>query len=173
MKLIDGIYDTDPVPEDSTVEQVFAIYQNRLKPNRDMLNELLRKRPSFVNLTTDEAILAYVENLESDAGKVPGLTGRVSQLENELDAFRQKEAAAHAAEIKGIVDGAVADGRIKEPQRSVYANLLEKDFANGKAAIEGLQPAKRAVNSIAASQGTDEVSPWDKRMQEIENKLKK
>ncbi len=34
--LVDGIYDADPVPEDSTPEQIYSIFNNRLeKPQND------------------------------------------------------------------------------------------------------------------------------------------
>ena len=50
--LIDGIYDADPVPEDSTPEQVFQIFNNRLhKPqNENSMNlDELKRRPRFKN----------------------------------------------------------------------------------------------------------------------------
>ena len=59
--LIDGIYDADPVPEDSTPEQVFQIFNNRLhKPqNENSMNlDELKRRPRF-----DAATRPIYENL--------------------------------------------------------------------------------------------------------------
>ncbi|GLL56264.1 hypothetical protein KUBF_39270 [Bacteroides finegoldii] len=55
--LIDGIYDADPVPEDSTPEQVFQIFNNRLQQpqnENDMNLDELKKRPRFTNCATDD-----------------------------------------------------------------------------------------------------------------------
>ena len=61
--LIDGIYDADPVPEDSTPEQVFQIFNNRLhKPqNENSMNlDELKRRPRFKNCATDDDFLREI-----------------------------------------------------------------------------------------------------------------
>ena len=42
--LIDGIYDADPIPLDSTPRQVYDILQNRLTPNNMLIDELRKDR---------------------------------------------------------------------------------------------------------------------------------
>jgi len=169
--LVDGIYDTDPVPADSTPKQVFDIYQNRLNP-RNMLFDELRKRPSFANLANDEEMLRHVGHLETEAGKVPGLATENTELKNQLRAYREKEEAEAAAARTAMVDAAVNDGRIKEPQREVYLNLLEADPKNGEAALKALKPSRRVMDDLRTPPAEGE-SPWDKRMKEIETNLKK
>lgn len=51
---IDGIYDAEPVPEESTPEQIYAIFNNRLNEPQNSLNmnlEELKKRPQFGKAT--------------------------------------------------------------------------------------------------------------------------
>lgn len=168
--LIDGIYDTDPVPQDSTPEQVYSIYQNRLNPDK-MLTDELRKRPSFANLAGDEEVLRHIGHLETEAGRVPQLAGEVTNLGNRLKVFEDKEKADATSARNALVDAAVKDGRIKEPQREVYLNLLLADQVNGEAALKALKPSRRAMDDLHTSPTGDE-SPWDKRMKEIENNLK-
>lgn len=171
MGLVDSIYDTDPVPADSTPQQVFDIYQNRLNPKNMLLDEL-RKRPSFTNLANDEEVLRHVGHLETEAGKVPGLTTENSDLKNQLQVYKDKEEAAATAARNALVDAAVKDGRLKEPQREVYLNLLKADPENGEAALKALKPSRRIVDDLHTPAAGDE-SPWDKRMKEIETNLKK
>ena len=171
MKLIDDIYDTDPVPEDSSVEAVYTIYQNRLNTKNNMLTDLLRKRPSFAALADEDAMIAHIGHLETEAGKVPALDAQVAELTGRITAFENDAKAARAAEITALLDAAVKDGRIKEGQRTVYAALLEKDFDNTKAALESLPQARRVLPELGLP-GGDAPSPWEERMKEIKSNLK-
>ena len=94
--LIDGIYDADPVPEDSTPEQVFQIFNNRLhKPqNENSMNlDELKRRPRFKNCATDDDFLREIGLLETEAGKVPALDAEVTRLKGELKVFQDKARA--------------------------------------------------------------------------------
>ena len=166
--LIDEIYDADPVPEDSTVEQVYAIFNNRLnKPQNENQMDFgeLRKRPSFANCATDDDVLRHITHLETEAGKVPALQTKVTAFENKAKADEQ-------AAIAALVDAAVKDERISEPQRATYVALLTADRTNGEAALQALRPKKRVTNSLnEPAPGTK--SPWEKRQAEIRNQLKK
>lgn len=169
-KLIDGIYDTHPVPEDSTPQQVYEIYQNRLNPDKMLIDEL-KKRPSFANCAGDEEVLTQVGHLETEAARVAGLVTENTNLKNELQAYKdKKEADAEAARI-ALVDAAVKDGRIKEPQREVYLNLLKADPKNGEEALKALKPTRQIMDDLH-NLPTDQQSPWKKRMEEIKNNLK-
>jgi ATP-dependent Clp endopeptidase proteolytic subunit ClpP len=166
--LIDGIYDVEPVPDDSTNEQIYKIFNNRLdtRPqNVENMNiEEVKKRPSFVNAATDADVLRIVDALEVEAGKVPGLEERIAVFEN-------AERARAEADIAALLDGAEADERIKKPQRAHFEAILKADPENGKAILAGLTPKKRVVNALEHPAAT-EASAWDKRMDDIRNKNK-
>lgn len=168
--LIDGIYDTDPIPEDSTPQQVYEIYQNRLNPDKMLIDEL-KKRPSFVGCAGDEEVLSHIGHLETEAGRVAGLETENTNLKNELKAYKEKEEATAEAARIALVDAAVKDGRIKEPQREVYLNLLKADPVNGEAALKALRPARKVIDDLHTPP-TAEGSAWEKRMEEIKNNLK-
>ena len=70
------------------------------------------------------------------------------------------------------MDAAVKDGRIKEPQREVYLNLLKSDPVNGESALKALKPSRRVMDDLHNPPAGNE-SPWEKRMKEIKNNLKK
>ena len=170
--LIDGIYDADPVPEDSTPEQVFQIFNNRLhKPqNENSMNlDELKRRPRFKNCATDDDFLREIGLLETEAGKVPALDAEVTRLKGELKVFQDKADADDAAARKKLLDDAEQDGRIDAATRSIYENLLAKDRENGEKALEKLSP-KRSVMTDLRVNPTGE-SPWNKRMSEIKDKL--
>lgn len=170
LHLIDEIYDTDPVPEDSTPNQIYTIIQNRLDnpslQNQWIMNfEELRKRPSFANCATDDDVLRQITHLETEAGKVPGLEQKVATFEN-------KEREALEKEDDGLLDTAVNDGRINEAQRPTFKALFGADRENGRKALAELKPKKRVVNTL--QQPVDgQKSAWEKRQEEIRNNLKK
>lgn len=170
--LIDGIYDADLVPEDSTPEQVFQIFNNRLQQpqnENDMNLDELKKRPRFTNCATDDDFLREIGLLETEAGKVPSLNAEVDRLKGELKVFQDKAEADDAAARKQLLDAAEKDGRIDASTRPIYENLLAKDRENGEKALEKLSPKRRVMTDVRTE--PDNEGPWNKRMREIQEKL--
>ena len=170
--LIDGIYDADPVPEDSTPEQVFQIFNNRLQQpqnENDMNLDELKKRPRFTNCATDDDFLREIGLLETEADKVPSLNVEVDRLKGELKVFQDKAEADDAAARKQLLDAAEKDGRIDASTRPIYENLLAKDRENGEKALERLSPKRRVMTDVRTE--PDNEGPWNKRMREIQEKL--
>jgi ATP-dependent Clp endopeptidase proteolytic subunit ClpP len=168
---IDGIYDVEPVPEGSTPEQIYQLFNNRRKPqNENQMNlEEIKKRPRFKDCATDEDVMRIVGQLETEAGKVAGLEGNVTRLNGELKVFQDKAAAEDTAAKKKLLDDAVADGRINETQRPVYQAILEKDRENGEAVLNSL-PKKRRVVDHLRDAGAVVTGAWDKKQEQIKNK---
>lgn len=169
---IDGIYDADPVPEDSTPDQIYQIFNNRLdKPQNEKQMNLdeLKKRPHFKNCASDEDFLREIGVLETEAGKVPGLNTEVTRLTGELKVFQDKAKTDEENSRKKLLDDAQNDGRIDATTRPVFENLLKKDRENGEKALEKLTPKRKVMNDLHLNP-TDE-SPWNKRQREIKEKL--
>ena len=171
--LIDGIYDTEEIiPADSTPDQVYTIFNNRLKQplNDTQMNfDELRKRPAFQNCTTDDDVLRQITHLETEAGKVTGLTTEVTSLKKDLKVFQDKAAADAEAEIDGLVQTAFDEGRITEPQKVTFKALLQADRANGEAALKAL-PAKRRVMNNLHKPAAGVTGAWDEEMTNIRKK---
>lgn len=171
--IIDGIYDTEEtIPADSTPDQVYTIFNNRLQqPQKDnqMNFDELRKRPSFVNCTTDEDVLRQITHLETEAGKVIGLTTEVTNLKKDLKVFQDKAAADEETAIDGLVQTAFDEGRITEPQKATYKALLKADRENGEAALKAL-PAKRRVMNNLHQPAAGGTGAWDEEMNNIRKK---
>lgn len=171
--LIDGIYDIEEtVPADSTPDQVYTIFNNRLKQpqNDDQMNfEDLRKRPAFQNCTTDDDVLRQITHLETESGKVTGLTAEVTNLKKDLKVFQDKAAADAEAEIDALVQTAFDEGRITEPQKVTFKALLQADRANGEAALKAL-PAKRRVMNNLHKPAAGGSGAWDEEMNNIRKK---
>ena len=170
--LIDGIYDADPVPEGSTPEQVFQIFNNRLQQpqnENDMNLDELKKRPRFTNCATDDDFLREIGLLETEAGKVPSLNAEVDRLKGELKVFQDKAEADDAAARKQLLDAAEKDGRIDAATRPIYENLLAKDRENSEKALEKLSSKRRVMTDVRTE--PDNEGPWNKRMREIQEKL--
>jgi ATP-dependent Clp endopeptidase proteolytic subunit ClpP len=168
---IDGIYDAEPVPEDSTPEQIYQIFNNRRKPqNENQMNlDELRKRPRFKDCATDEDVLRIIGQLDTEAGKVPGLTTEVGRLTGELKVFQDKAVAEETAAKTKLLDDAIADGRINETQRPAYQAILDKDRENGETVLNSLPVKKRIVNHLGNT-GETAVGAWEQRQEQIKNK---
>ena len=172
---IDGIYDAEPVPENYTTEQIYQFFNNRLdKPQKEnqMNIEDLRKRPLFKDAATDADVLRIIGNLETEAGKVTGLTADVTRLTGELKVFRDKAAADETAAKKKLLDDAEKDGRINATTRPAFQALLDKDRENGEAALKALT-AKKRVTDYLGTPPEDKLGAWDARIKEINDKNKK
>ena len=173
---IDGIYDADPVPEDSTPEQVFQIFNNRYFNNKttSIMYENLKKRQRFANCSTDDDFEKVIDDLETEAGKVKDLEAENATLKNENSAFKQKEDEARKQEIETILQNARKEERFGENEVESYRTFLNKDFEAGKAAIEKRAPKKRVVQNILPEPNPEpKESAWDARMKEIKQNLKK
>lgn len=172
---IDGIYDAESVPEDSTTEQIYQLFNNRLNrpQNKNSMNiEEIRKRPLFTNAATDADVYRIIDGLETEAGKVPGLTADKQRLTDELKIFTDKAKADEDAAKKNLLDASIADGRINETQRPHFEALLNADFENGNAVLKSLTPKKRVVNTLGTP-ANDGKGAWEKRQEEIKNQIKK
>lgn len=172
--LIDGLYDIEEsVPEDSTPDDVYTIFNNRLKSQSKTENQMnleeLRKRPAFKDCTTDDDVLRQITNLETEAGKVTGLVTEVTTLKKDLKVFQDKAAADEEAAIDGLIQTAFDEGRITEPQKATYKALLKADRENGEAALKAL-PAKRRVMSNLHNPAAGGTGAWDEEMTNIRKK---
>lgn len=142
MGLIDGIYDMiEPMPElteESTTDDIYQSFNNKLhETESDMaLLDELKKKPSFAALSTEAAVLAHIASLEVQAAEAADLKAKVTQLEEQLQASKE-------AELVGIVNQAISEGKITEAQRATYLNLLKADRTNAVALLDSLQPAPK------------------------------
>ena len=174
MGFIDGIYDADPVPEDSTPEQIYSIFNNRLEEpqTKEKMNiEELKQRPQFKDCTTESDVLKRIDQLEKDASNFKDLTEENKELKDKVKTYEDKAKEAAANERKALLDKAEKDGRIDAKSRTVYENILKANPEDGKKALEALQPKRMVVNDLRVEPGTE--SPWDKRMKEIRENHKR
>lgn len=173
---IDGIYDADPVPADSTPAQIYTLFNNRLvepqKNREDMNLEDVKKRPRFKDCASDADVFRLMDQLEEDAGKVPVLTKENTDLKAKVKTYEDKAAAEDLAARKQLLDAAEQDGRIDATTRPIYENLLANDRENGEKALAQL-PVKRRVMEDLHLEPNGDDSPWAKRMREIKDKRKK
>ena len=173
---IDGIYDADPVPADSTPAQIYTLFNNRLiepQNNREDMNlEDVKKRPRFKDCASDADVFRLMDQLEEEAGKVPVLTKENTDLKAKVKTYEDKAAAEDLAARKQLLDAAEQDGRIDATTRPIYENLLANDRENGEKALAQL-PVKRRVMEDLYLEPNGEESPWNRRMREIKDKRKK
>lgn len=173
--LIDGIYDMEEqVPEDSTPDDIYNIFNNRLKTtqpqNKKQMNFLdeLRKRPTFKDCTTDDEVLRHITHLETEADKVTNLTTQVNDLTTKNQVYENKAKVEAEAAIDAQVDVAFQEGRISEPQKAVYKAYLLNDPEGGKAALSALPVKRRVMQNLHKPGETDaKVSPWESEQKKI------
>ena len=171
--LIDGIYDADPVPvpPDSTPEQIYTLFNNRLhEPQTDsnMNIDEIKKRPQFQDCATEADVLARIDHLESEAAKASDLASENAALKAQVKQHEDAAEEAAAAERQALLDEAEGDGRINAETRPVYENLLKEHPEDGRKALASLTPKKRIVNSLSGDLIAE--SAWEKRQREIRAK---
>ena len=178
MGLIDSIYDIDEAaPEEGMSSEDIYEYTNRLNYQPQKTNDMtfideLRKRTSFKDAATDEQLMQRIEQLESDAAKVPTLSDRIKELEGKL---KERVKAAHET----LADRAVREGRIGPDQKASFVSLLEADEKSAMDVINGLPVRNKRVVDVIDNKGDGEVKvladmSWDEidragRLAELKN----
>ncbi len=167
MGLIDGIYDTDPVAEDASVEDIYKTFNNRLnleppKNQTEMDLKEVQKRKRFKACASDEDVLKEIDALETEN----------TNLQSENDTFRAAETAREAAEVTALLDAAEKDGRINATTRPTFEALLNADRTNGETALGSLVAKRSAMADIDNNGGgnSNPMASWDEKMQEIAKK---
>jgi ATP-dependent Clp endopeptidase proteolytic subunit ClpP len=171
---IDGIYDADPVPEDSTPEQIYSIFNNRLEePSKSnkMNVEELKERPQFKDCLTEDDVLKRIDRLETDAGKLKNLSEENTALKDKVKAFEDKADDAEEKSRTAMLDKAEAEGRIDAKTRPLYENILKANPEDGKKVLESLRPKRNVMADIRQEPGKE--SPWEMRMKEIKENCKR
>lgn len=169
--LIDGIYDAESVPEESTPEQIYTIFNNRLREpqnENDMNLEELKKRAQFKDCATEADVLERIGELEAKASKAVSLERENTQLKAKVKVHEDAAEAAAAAERKRLLDAAEGDGRITAETRPVYENLLKEHFEDGKKALAALAPKRKVLDDLGGDPKKE--SPWEKRQKEIQDR---
>jgi len=173
MGLIDGIYDTDPVPENLTNEELYQTFNNRLEHKPQIINNMalideLKKNPQFKDCKDDAEILAKVGQLSSQASGVAALAQENALLKQENKAFKDEKEAAFKNKKKQLLDDAERCGRINANTRPAFEALLESDYEKGKAAIEALPATKRVMEDIQTDAVVEDA--FDKEQARIREK---
>lgn len=171
---VDGIYDAEPVPADSTPEQIYTLFNNRLtEPQKqDKMNlEEIRKHPSFKDCKNEDEVMAKARTLAQEAVRASGLAEENATLKKRVQELEDKAEADRAAARKALLDAAEADGRINAETRPVYENILKSNPEEGEKALAALSPKRKVMEDIKVE--PEGESPWNKRMREIKDKLNK
>ena len=180
--LIDAIYDVEPIPLDSSTDDVYKIINNRLEQsqqqpqNDDNMNfEEIKKLPRFQACADEAAVVATIQETAARADQADALEAERDALQAGL-ATAQADRDALQAEVDALdtaaIDAAVADGRLAADQKPVYENLIKADRQNGRAALAGLKP-KKMVKGMLEGQEPSGEGPWQKRMVAIKEARKK
>jgi ATP-dependent Clp endopeptidase proteolytic subunit ClpP len=169
---IDAIYDAEPVPDASTPEKIYTAIQNRFtNQNTNNMIELLKNRPSFAGVATDEDALKRIEELITQAAKVPELEKENKRLSDEAADRKAADEAAADAAVDTELDEAVKTNRIAEPEKAEFKAMYKADPNVYKAQLARRKPGARVVDMLGGGSGS-ETSSWESRMEEIRKNTK-
>lgn len=170
MGLIDGIYDADPVAEDSTPEEIYTTFNNRLRnePQKanDMTLEELKKQAQFKDCKSDEEVVARAQHYATLAGKAQTLEDENKELKTKLKGFEDEAEADAEAERKELLDAAEQDGRINAESRPTFEKILKGNMDEGKKVLSALTPKRKVMNDLHVQPGVSD-GPWEQRQKQI------
>ena len=165
--LIDAIYDVEPIPDESSTEDIYRIFTNRLELEQQPQNpdkmklEDVRKIPRFANCADEAAVMAILGETAQKADKADELEKENGELKEQLQQQEEER-------IETTVTEAVTDGRIGADQKDTYKNILKADFKNGMSALKALKPKKLLKDKLENGQPQNIAeSPWEKKQREI------
>jgi ATP-dependent Clp endopeptidase proteolytic subunit ClpP len=166
---IDAVYDAEPVTDASTPEKIYTAIQNRfINQNDTEMIEQLKKRKSFAACATDEDVLKRIDEIETEAGKVPGLEKENTDLKAERDARVAADEAAADAAVDSELDEAVKANRIAEPEKAEFKAIYKASPETYRAQLDRRKPGTRVVDVLKGDEGG--TSAWDARMGDIRKK---
>lgn len=152
---VDEIYDTkydEPTPNTFTPQQRCERYTARYLNYIHSLNkgkamfERIKKMPSFSDCTDEAAVIARITEMTAKVKGYDALEKKNKELETQLNSYEQKEKMAHDKAIDDELEAAVLSGKIGENKRANFKAMLQADYENAHAILEGL-PAKKLVNT--------------------------
>lgn len=165
--LIDAIYDVEPIPDESSTDDIYRIFTNRLELEQQPQNpdkmklEDVRKIPRFANCADEAAVMAMLGETAQKADKADELEKENGELKEQLQQQEEER-------IETTVTEAVTDGRIGADQKDTYKNILKADFKNGMSALKALKPKKLLKDKLENGQPQNIAeSPWEKKQREI------
>lgn len=152
LKLIDGITELpqEETPEgltsDSSTQDIYQAFTNRLQMQASSTNtpmnlyEQIKQLPTFKNVS-EGAVVEHIRALENKVVKLESTEQALAQAQAELQTLKDRE-------LEGIVNSAVADGRITEVQKPIYLNLLKTNR----------EEAEKLLNSLTKPQAPQRMA---------------
>lgn len=161
--LIDEIYDSEPLPENMTHEQVYTFYQNRLNTNLKQTNMIdeLKKIALFANVANEEDALKRIEELEAEN----------KALKKECETLKKKEKDVKKAELDALLNSEPYKEIVNESTRTGFQAMLEANYEEGVKVLNSLKRPAKAIDAIGKTKTGK--SKFDARFEEIEKKIKK
>lgn len=161
--LIDEIYDSEPLPENMTHEQVYTFYQNKLNTNLKQTNMIdkLKKIAFFANVANEEDALKRIEELEAEN----------KALKKECETLKKKEKDVKKAELDALLNSEPYKEIVNESTRTGFQAMLEANYEEGVKVLNSLKRPAKAIDAIEKTKTGK--SKFDARFEEIEKKIKK
>lgn len=113
----------------------------------------------------------------ADEAAVNAKLAELQQKNAEADSLRQENDSLKLAQITAAVDGAIAAKKIPAEKKQHFLDLGKSvGIATLTATIDAIAPAQKLSSTLETAPATDDVpkaGPWELRMAEIREKLKK
>lgn len=120
---------------------------------------------------TEEAIIAKAGKFPELAKTIQTLTGKIENLEANLETYREKEKEVKAQAADAIIVEAIKDGRINDDSegktRAAWKKRFEADFDDAKELLESLPKHTPASATFGNGTDGDVKSAWEERMEAI------
>jgi ATP-dependent Clp endopeptidase proteolytic subunit ClpP len=160
-EIVDGIVTTKAPKNLIDSMAIYNFYEEQIshQNNNEMdFTKLLAKLGLAANSTEDQA-LDFVSNVVAENQT---LKTKLTGLESEVRTLKDQAEAARKADIKNLIDTAVAAKKITEDQRPVYQALFEKDFDNAKAVLDSI-PAYKPLTAVPSPDAAIPGIPEDRK----------
>lgn len=104
----------------------------------------------YFNVKNEAEVLAKAKNM---ADKVTAVQAELDAKNNEIENLQEQIDGYTKDRNETIVKNAIEKGVFGESEKSIWLNLLQKDFESAKKAIEGMKPAGTLKNFVSNTDG--------------------
>ena len=120
----------------------------------EKVNALLTKEKQFDSVkaelqTTKESLAAKETELTGCKASIDNLTQNLNSVKDELQVYKDKEAAVRNAEITSMVEAAIAAGKISKESKETWVKLATDNFDLAKQTLDGIAARDNITAKIA------------------------
>lgn len=118
---------------------------------------------------TQSELTATKIKLEGKEAELANVNSELTEAKASLQAYKDAEQAALAAEIEAVIDDAIKAGKIEASAKDAWKTMAQSDFATVKSTLASIQ-AREVITEVIAKDATN-VGDIENTLKDVDDKM--